>query len=194
MTRTTDSILRFTYYILKVPGEVSEQQSVGQDGGRFQGKPRSPTGGATSSCLSTPQPLHALLPAPSSVIALVALRAEASYLPAPTWPLEAALESLLNEASAEGALRAALARLSSAPHGPDHRVPGVRRLLRELVVSGRLNAEGSGWDARFRLDSEWVNAHSELYLLLSPEDRRALDRAAQRLEAMATMLSKKSAA
>jgi hypothetical protein len=87
-----------------------------------------------------------------------------------------------------------MAQLRQAPLGPDERVAGVRPLVRTLVATGHLTPEGTGWDARLRVDGAWVESHSDLYSLLPADDRKAVDQASQQLVAMATMLSKKAAA
>lgn len=141
-----------------------------------------------------PRTTTAVLPQPGSLVALLALRAELPQLPAATWPIEGALEVLGGQARSDGPVRAALNQLPQGPLGPDQRVAGVRQLLRALVASGRLVPEGAGWDARFTVDDTWLRAHTQLYDMLPSDDQAAVDFAAQRLTAMATMLSKKSAA
>jgi hypothetical protein len=135
-----------------------------------------------------------ILPRTESLVALLALRAGLSHLPAATWPLEGALEMLRGRADESGVLCAALEQLPQRPLGPEERVAGVGQLVRELVATGRLMPEGTGWDARFRLSRAWLESHRELYVLLSADDRAALDRAGQQLVAMTTMLSKNAAA
>jgi hypothetical protein len=132
-----------------------------------------------------------VLPQAGSLVALLALRGPLTHIPAATWPLEGALEVLSSELRDDSLLREALGQLPPERLGPDQRVAGVRQLLRSLTMRGQLTPEGSGWDARFTIDASWLRAHTNLYGLLQTSDRAAVDKAAQRLVAMATMLSKK---
>jgi hypothetical protein len=135
-----------------------------------------------------------MIPQPGALVGLLALRAGLEEIPAATWPLEGALETLRGHAHPDGAIAAAMARLPGGPVRPDVRVPGVRSLLRSLVLNGQCMPAGTGWEARLVVDTGWVDAHRPLFELLSAPDRRAIDLAAQRLHAMSTIASKKLAA
>jgi hypothetical protein len=111
-----------------------------------------------------------VLPQAGSLIALLALRAELAYLPSPTWALEGALETLRTRATPTGPLHTAIGQLPPAPLGPDERVAGIRRLVKELVAKGCLTPVGSGWDARFLPDHAWVESHRSLYAAALGED------------------------
>lgn len=130
----------------------------------------------------------------STLIGMLVARAELRRLPAQTWPLEGAIETLAGVAAPGSRLqRAALSWLVPRPT-PAGRVTGMAAWTREAVESELLEPEGSGWAAGYRVNRPWLDQAKRMTAVLGAADLAALDRAAQGLVAMATMLSKKAAA
>jgi len=130
----------------------------------------------------------------STLIGLLVAEAKLPLIPAEPWPLEAAIETLLEAAPGEGALgRAALGWLRSQP-SPSGRIKGVRSWIREATAAGILVTEGRGWEAGYRPTRKWLTETAALRGGLDLADAQALEAGAQCLVAMSTMLWKKAAA
>jgi hypothetical protein len=130
----------------------------------------------------------------STLIGLLVAEAKLPLIPAEPWPLEAAIETLLEAAPEKGELgRAALGWLRSQP-SPSGRIKGVRSWIHEATESGILVAEGRGWQAGYRPTPRWLTETAALRGDLDLADAQALEAAAQCLVAMSTMLWKKAAA
>lgn len=115
-------------------------------------------------------------------------------LPAQAWPLEAAIELLVENAPKRSDLQKAAREWSMDEPTPNGRIAGLRPWLRQGVETRLLTPEGIGWDAAYLVDEAWIEGCGRLAKALSDPEREALMSAAQRMVAMATMVSKKSAA
>jgi hypothetical protein len=131
---------------------------------------------------------------PAALFGALIAEAELDFVPAWSWPLEAAIESLADQGRPENGLSVAARSWLDAPQGPAGRVRGVAVWLREAAVAGLLMPEGETWKAGYRPQKVWIDRSKQLRAVLSPDERSALNEAAQTLVAMSTMLWKKAAA
>jgi hypothetical protein len=125
----------------------------------------------------------------TAIVGLLLAASEVDYLPASGWPLEAAVERLAAARLDDVDLNAALARWARPPTAGRVRFP-ARDVLRDLLASGSLHATAQQSQTILRVDERWVARHLASVAGLSTEDRSALARAAQVLQAMATISSK----
>jgi hypothetical protein len=131
---------------------------------------------------------------PAALFGALIAEAELELVPAWSWPLEAAIESLANpDRPGDGLSLAARSWLDARP-GPAGRVRGVAAWLREAAVAGLLVPEGESWKAGYRPQKVWIDRSRQMQAVLSPGETTALREAAQTLVAMSTMLLKKEAA
>jgi hypothetical protein len=131
---------------------------------------------------------------PAALFGALIAEAELDIVPAWSWPLEAAIESLADpERPEDGLSLAARSWLDPRP-GPAGRIRGVAAWLREAAAAGLLVPEGEGWAAGYRPQTMWINRSSQMKAVLSPGETTALRDAAQILVAMSTMLWKEDAA
>jgi hypothetical protein len=131
---------------------------------------------------------------PATLFGALIAKAELEFVPAWSWPLEAAIESLANpERPEDGLSLAARSWLYRRP-GPAGRVRGVATWLREAAAAGLLVPNGEGWAAGYRPQMMWIERARQIEAVLSPGETAALREAAQTLVAMSTMLWKNDAA
>ena len=130
---------------------------------------------------------------PATLIGLICYAGRLSRFPARPWPLEAALESLVD--SPVSSMTADALR-----HWPSNRAPGsprfagARSLLRDLAGLGAMSPIGRGWDAAWAVNASWVEQHRALFDSLETGDQRRLCLAGQRAVAISTTWSKNSVA
>jgi hypothetical protein len=126
------------------------------------------------------------------VVALLLAAAKAPRVPARCWPLEIALERLAVEMPKDSALSHRLTRWTRTTSDAGRTFAGIDSLLRDLALRGTVRVEGAGWDAGYRLTERALAEARALIGALSSSERRALQRAAQRLVASLSIWSKNS--
>lgn len=130
---------------------------------------------------------------PAVLLGLISAAGGIGLVPARGWPVEAAIETLREQAAAGGPVRRAAERWptrSSVGYG----CSGVDALFRRLTTVGWAKAEGSGWHAGWRLQPEWITGHLALLWSLDDADREAVDAAGQLAAEMVSRWSKKTVA
>lgn len=128
---------------------------------------------------------------PRSLVAMLWAHSHVDRMPVDGWPVEAAIEALAQDVEVLPVLGPAVRELLSPIPRADRRVVGIRGVLREAAAAGDLVPEGQGGAASYRATEAWLSRHSELIGHLSQGEQEALDEAAQRLVAMATIWSKR---
>ena len=130
---------------------------------------------------------------PTALVGLICAYARVERLPARGWALEIALDALARHTQgSDGALSRAVARWPRSPCCSTFR--GLDKAVRELAAAGHLLPSGSGWEAGFNPATAWIDAHAELAGALAENDRAALARAVQGLQAAVRTWSKKAVA
>jgi hypothetical protein len=131
---------------------------------------------------------------PAALFGALIAEAELELVPAWSWPLEAAIESLADPDRPEDGLSLAARHWLEPRPGSAGRVRGVAAWLRDAAEAGLLVPEGEGWDAGYRPQTTWIVRARKMKAVLIPSEATALREAAQTLVAMSTMLWKKAAA
>ena len=128
-----------------------------------------------------------------TLIGLIWAGSGTERIPADPWAFEAALERLDQGELSDG-LAKAVDLLRPATGRADRRFIGLSREFRRLAEAGLITPEGEGATAVLRADRQWLQDCAKTRRHLSDGDESEILNAGQRLVAMATMLSKKSAA
>lgn len=130
---------------------------------------------------------------PVVLIGLICAAGGIHVLPARAWPLEAAIEELQNRSPVGGPVRRAAERWSGR-RSEGYGVAGVTVALRRLASVGRVAPEGSGWEAGWRLEPEWLSKHEALLANLDAADREAVLSVGHLAAEMSSRWSKKAEA
>jgi|SRR6185312_605276 hypothetical protein len=129
----------------------------------------------------------------TTFLGLLLAESKLPRIPAEPWPLEGAVEALAGNPRGGRLAQAATKWLAPEPSA-NGRVQGVARWARDASTAGLLSPEGEGWAAGYRPVGDWVERTGAIREQLGEDELGALIDAAQRLVAMASMLSKKLAA
>lgn len=125
-----------------------------------------------------------------TLIGLIVAAGEVEFIPAVPWALEMALEELIRAAPSGSAIDRAVERWRLASGDTNRGFAGIGVALRGLAAAGYLVPEGRGWEAGYRVDPTWRIEFRTTLEALSGEEVNVLMRAAQRLVASRTILSK----
>ena len=131
---------------------------------------------------------------PETIIGLLTALCGQQRISALSWTIDAALGDAASRAGSNTGLGRALARWPRIVGQGGRTFVGVEAILLRLLRSGDLAFEGSGLSAAFRVNENWIESYRLLSQALEPADRVALQRSAQRLVAIFTMLSKNACA
>lgn len=131
---------------------------------------------------------------PAAVVGLLVCAGRVGVLPVHTWTLQVALTELESRVDETLPLGQVLRRWPRHVGPAGREFLGVDAMLRQLVRTGHLRPEGSGWAAGYRVDEEWMEMSERLMPLLERSERVAIRRGGQRLFACATTLSKNARA
>lgn len=117
---------------------------------------------------------------PAMIVSLLAIESS-NQLPAQTWPVQAALESLHARTSPASPLGRALGRWPTEPSVAGSRFRDIGGVLRQLMAMGFMEPQGEGSSAHYILHDDRQSDLKQFRASLSPEDRAALWAASQRL-------------
>jgi hypothetical protein len=145
--------------------------------------------------VSMPWPTVTRLATPlarEEIVGMVWALAGERLIPANSWPMQIAIESLEERVPSDGRVSRALEAWPAGVTSRGRRRPNIDAMLRSLALQGLLSVEGRGWDAGYRPTKGWLDHGALALSSLSRPERDAVGIAAQRLIASLTIWSKKS--